>query len=227
MTSFLFTSENIAQTVTIFLHFVFAGIGSIVAYILRLIESTYDVGDILVWVFKIIPSYCLCDGIMYSAFKDTLNILRPSLKVDTLNIQGLGGDILIMMMHFVFWLIVLLAIELGAFNWVNKIMALLPKNKIEPKQDLDQDEDVIEEENRVEKADKKDLKVRVNKFRKIYPALFRKPVLAVERTSFGLEYGECFALLGVNGAGKSTTFKSLTCDTTPTSGEITIAGYDA
>ena len=49
-----------------------------------------------------------------------------------------------------------------------------------------------------------------------------KPFLAVERISFGLDYGECFALLGVNGAGKSSTFKSLTADTVPTEGEITI-----
>jgi len=50
--------------------------------------------------------------------------------------------------------------------------------------------------------------------------------MAVRQTSFGLDYGECFALLGVNGAGKSTTFKSLTRDTTPTTGEITIQGYN-
>jgi len=46
--------------------------------------------------------------------------------------------------------------------------------------------------------------------------------LAVENISFGLDYGECFALLGVNGAGKSTTFKALTADANPTEGEITI-----
>lgn len=56
--------------------------------------------------------------------------------------------------------------------------------------------------------------------------MFGEPFLAVERISFGLDYGECFALLGVNGAGKSTTFKSLTGDTTPTNGNITIAGFD-
>jgi ABC-type multidrug transport system ATPase subunit len=33
-------------------------------------------------------------------------------------------------------------------------------------------------------------------------------------------------LLGVNGAGKSTTFKSLTCEVQPTSGSIKIAGYN-
>lgn len=52
------------------------------------------------------------------------------------------------------------------------------------------------------------------------------PFLAVEKLSFGLSAGECFCLLGVNGAGKSTTFKSLTCEVKPTSGVIKIAGID-
>ena len=75
---------------------------------------------------------------------------------------------------------------------------------------MELDEDVVEEENRVANADKNQMNVRVNKFRKVYTSLFRKPIIAVEKTSFGLDYGECFALLGVNGAGKTTTFKSLT-----------------
>ena len=62
--------------------------------------------------------------------------------------------------------------------------------------------------------------------RKAYTTFLGDPFVAVEDISFGLNYGECFALLGVNGAGKSTTFKSLTADTEPTSGEITIAGYN-
>jgi len=60
--------------------------------------------------------------------------------------------------------------------------------------------------------------IRVSGFRKAYTTLLGKPFLAVERISFGLDYGECFALLGVNGAGKSTTFKSLTGDVLPTTG---------
>ena len=68
--------------------------------------------------------------------------------------------------------------------------------------------------------------VRVYNFRKAYTTWFGKPFLAVERISFGLDYGECFALLGVNGAGKSTTFKSLTRDIVPTNGQISIAGHN-
>ena len=44
--------------------------------------------------------------------------------------------------------------------------------------------------------------------------------------SFSLNIGECFALLGVNGAGKSTTFKSLTNEVVATSGLIKLGGYD-
>ena len=66
--------------------------------------------------------------------------------------------------------------------------------------------------------------IRVHNFRKAYTTLFGEPFLAVERISFGLDYGECFALLGVNGAGKTTLFKSLTKDIEPTEGEISISG---
>lgn len=53
-----------------------------------------------------------------------------------------------------------------------------------------------------------------------------KKLNAVNDLSFGLERGECFALLGVNGAGKSTTFKSLTNEVNPTKGSIKVMGFD-
>jgi len=49
---------------------------------------------------------------------------------------------------------------------------------------------------------------------------------AVDGATFGLEYGECFALLGVSGAGKTTTFKCLTGEIYPTKGQLTINGND-
>lgn len=71
---------------------------------------------------------------------------------------------------------------------------------------------MLDEEEKLKNNDAA-LPVKVVGFRKVYPALFRKGTVAVERTSFGLDYGECFALLGVNGAGKTTTFRALTSGT--------------
>ena len=64
--------------------------------------------------------------------------------------------------------------------------------------------------------------IRVCNFQKEYSQLCGAPVRAVKQASFALDYGECFGLLGVNGAGKSTTFKSLTREIIPTMGKITI-----
>ena len=216
--SFIFESENVGQTITIFLHFVFGGIGTIIVFILRIIESTSKVGDILAYVFKIIPSYCLTESIIYDAGKLAFTVTRPDLKRDSdwdLDLQG--GNVLALCVHFAFWNLVLIAIELGAFKWTSCFYNLASKNKIPRKniEDLDLDEDVVEEDHRIttmNEKDKKNMQIRVSAFRKIYPSIFRDPIKAVERTSFGLEYGECFALLGINGAGKSTTFKALTCE---------------
>ncbi|KAF8771560.1 ATP-binding cassette sub-family A member 3 like protein [Argiope bruennichi] len=49
---------------------------------------------------------------------------------------------------------------------------------------------------------------------------------AVNKLSFGVRKGECFGLLGLNGAGKTSTFKMITGDTSITSGEIYVDSFD-
>jgi ABC-type multidrug transport system ATPase subunit len=41
-----------------------------------------------------------------------------------------------------------------------------------------------------------------------------------------MEYGECFALLGISGAGKSTTFKCLTGELEADQGQLFVNGYN-
>jgi hypothetical protein len=137
VTSFIFTSENVAQTVTIFLHFVFAGIGAIVQYVLQIISSTFEIGDRLNWALKIVPSFCLTHPIIYSSGKERLFMLRPELKKDSdLDLSLIGGDILIMCIHFVFWTILLILIEVGAFNCFRGFLKVLKKNRIPLKTDI-------------------------------------------------------------------------------------------
>ena len=49
---------------------------------------------------------------------------------------------------------------------------------------------------------------------------------AVDEISFNVEKGEIFGFLGPNGAGKSTTIRCLMGFNRPTSGRITVFGYD-
>jgi ABC-2 type transport system ATP-binding protein len=47
---------------------------------------------------------------------------------------------------------------------------------------------------------------------------------AVDNVSFSVEDGELFSLLGVNGAGKTTIIKMLSCLIKPTGGDAIILG---
>ena len=51
-------------------------------------------------------------------------------------------------------------------------------------------------------------------------------VLAVDKISFTIRYGEIFGYLGANGAGKSTTIRMLCGILAPTSGTARVAGID-
>jgi ATP-binding cassette subfamily A (ABC1) protein 3 len=189
-----------------------------------MIESTQVMGDRVHWWGKMSPSFCLTNPIMYMSSKEQLFNKRPDLIVDSnLDVSLVGGEIYAMLGHAAGWTIILIIIEAGGFRWLDKLVTILPKNRIPPKDDIVLDEDVTEEEKRVTAT--LNLPVRIMNFRKIYPSVFRKPVVAVERASFGLDYGECFALLGVNGAGKTTTFRALTLGQGST-GTIMVAGRD-
>ena len=52
------------------------------------------------------------------------------------------------------------------------------------------------------------------------------PKVAVNGVSFTVEKGEVLGFLGPNGAGKSTTMRMLTGFIPPTSGEISVGGFD-
>ncbi|KAK2724560.1 phospholipid-transporting ATPase ABCA3-like [Artemia franciscana] len=61
----------------------------------------------------------------------------------------------------------------------------------------------------------------VRNLTKIYSGGF----LAVDNLSFGVRRGECFGLLGINGAGKTSTFKMLTGDEEVTGGDAFLENF--
>ncbi len=52
-----------------------------------------------------------------------------------------------------------------------------------------------------------------------------KNLIAVDKLNLEIRRGELFSLLGVNGAGKTTVIKMLTCLTQPSSGDAYVGGY--
>jgi len=85
------------------------------------------------------------------------------------------------------------------------------------------DKDIIEEEDRVSNLPVEGYPVRVYNVMKTFDTGVTK---AIKNISFGLDYGECFALLGVSGAGKSTLFKCMTGEIFPSAGELSLCGFD-
>ena len=52
-----------------------------------------------------------------------------------------------------------------------------------------------------------------------------KTLTAVNKLDLEIQQGELFSLLGVNGAGKTTAIKMLSCLTKPTEGDAMVGGY--
>ena len=294
VTSFLFKSDINAQIMTLFLHFVSGGLLAITVFIFQQIPILMQWGDCLRWACTIFPTFCVTNGILFSAAGESITssrvipkhidlpiplppILQPdddddvpiprTIPTEIWNWWNLKGDAVMLCIHFLFSLCLLMMIELELyhlFDWCPRISCRSCKKKDRRGPELIKDDDVIAEEMRVaaqtgefvsasqiEPQPKPTLNlsdnapsfaqssdsnaqrdptrldcIRVNNFQKEYNSSCGLPVKAVQQVSFGLDYGECFALLGVNGAGKSTTFKSLTREITPTTGDITIQGFD-
>ena len=135
-----------------------------------------------------------------------------------------GGDVMFLCIDFVFWWILVILFESGIQNYSCRRGRIVDNSR--RTENLKIDDDVLNEANRWDDIAPNECSVLVQRLRKVYGGIGSTPVIAVRDISFGLEYGECFALLGVNGAGKSTTFKSMTGDVTPSDGKIYIDGFD-
>uniref|UniRef100_A0A8B9LWB7 P-type phospholipid transporter n=1 Tax=Astyanax mexicanus TaxID=7994 RepID=A0A8B9LWB7_ASTMX len=85
----------------------------------------------------------------------------------------------------------------------------------------EEDEDVARERQRILGGGGHSDILELRQLTKVYK---RKQKPAVDRLCVGIPPGECFGLLGVNGAGKTSTFKMLTGDSVITGGEAYLAG---
>lgn len=125
ITAFFFTSDTVAQIMTLFVHFLLGGIMPIVIFVLQNIPSTADLGDSMRWWFTPIPTFCIGEGIIFSSTVTLLNISRNGLiaagfDVNTVDtnvyaLTNLTGNYIIMTATAIVCVLLLCVIEADIF----------------------------------------------------------------------------------------------------------------
>uniref|UniRef100_A0A8C1KJ38 Zgc:172302 n=1 Tax=Cyprinus carpio TaxID=7962 RepID=A0A8C1KJ38_CYPCA len=220
--SFIFSVPSTAYVVLTSIN-LFIGInGSVATFVLELFHLN-EVNRILKKVFLIFPHFCLGRGLidmaknqaMADAFQRLGNFTKSS-NLDPLSWDFVGKNLFAMAMEGIVFFIFTVLLQYKFFvNFSRWSGFVLPPLGTE-------DEDVARERDRVKSGRAVGDVLILKDLSKVYKA-GRKP--AVNRLCLGIPRGECFGLLGVNGAGKTSTFRMLTSDTRITYGEAFLSNH--
>uniref|UniRef100_A0A3Q2D7H1 P-type phospholipid transporter n=1 Tax=Cyprinodon variegatus TaxID=28743 RepID=A0A3Q2D7H1_CYPVA len=217
--SFVFSIPSTAYVVLTSVN-LFIGInGSIATFVLELFHLN-EVNRILKKVFLIFPHFCLGRGLIDMAKNQALadafqrlgmNTIKQTL--DPLQWDFVGKNLFAMAAEGVIFFIFTILLQYKFFIYYSR-PSLPPLGP--------EDEDVARERERVKSGKAHSDILTMIDLSKVYKA-GRKP--AVDRLCLGIPRSECFGLLGVNGAGKTSTFRMLTGDTQITHGEAFLSQH--
>ncbi|KAM6102210.1 ATP-binding cassette sub-family A member 13-like [Theristicus caerulescens] len=225
LVSRFFSSSDVAFISYISLNFVFGLCTMLVTLLPRLlniiskVQSFQNIYNILKWAFIVFPQFCLGQGLIELSYNQ--------IKFDLTSNFGIDSYVSPFEMNFLGWIFVEMALQ-GTLLLLLRLFLhwdLLQKPRgqcsinsmVSPSEDVDVE---MERQRLFGGRTVNDVLVLYN-LRKCYGA-FSKKNTAVESISLGIPRGECFGLLGTNGAGKSTTFKMLTGDIFPSAGRAVI-----
>ncbi|XP_055285242.1 phospholipid-transporting ATPase ABCA7 isoform X5 [Moschus berezovskii] len=248
--SFFFSVPSTAYVVLTCIN-LFIGInGSMATFVLELFsdQKLQKVSRILKQVFLIFPHFCLGRGLIdmvrNQAMADAFERLGEGHFQSPLRWEVVGKNLLAMFIQGPIFLLFTLLLQ--------HHNRLLPQPKLRLLPALgEEDEDVARERERVvQGATQGDVLVLRDLTKvgvgwgastdglgglhwpthfshglpssQVYPGQ-RTP--AVDRLCLGIPPGECFGLLGVNGAGKTSTFRMVTGDMLPSGGEAILEGH--
>ncbi|KPI83511.1 putative ATP-binding cassette protein subfamily A member 2 [Leptomonas seymouri] len=217
--SFACKMHSTAQNTVMLANFIAGFLLVLCVSMLSTIDSTKDVARVLRWIFRVVPSYCVGEGISNLAI----------LKLE----QAYGTDKTPWAMSVVGWPCAYMAAEVPFYVFVTlfidhpgrrqRAQRLFHNPDAEPEHINDEDEDLIAERKDIlENPERQSDLVRVVGLRKVYP----NGKTAVRNLTFGVHHGEVFGFLGTNGAGKTTTISILCQEFYPTSGHAAVCGND-
>uniref|UniRef100_A0A8B9CUN1 ATP binding cassette subfamily A member 13 n=1 Tax=Anser brachyrhynchus TaxID=132585 RepID=A0A8B9CUN1_9AVES len=225
LVSRFFSSSDVAFISYISLNFVFGLCTMLVTLLPRLlailskVQSLQYIYNILKWTFIIFPQFCLGQGLIELSYNQ--------IKFDLTSNFGIDSYVSPFEMNFLGWIFLEMALQGTVllllrlfFHWdlLQKPRGQCSLNStVSPSEDSDVE---MERQRLFGGRTGNDVLLLYN-LRKCYGG-FSKKNIAVENISLGIPRGECFGLLGTNGAGKSTTFKMLTGEIIPSAGRAVI-----
>lgn len=133
---------------------------------------------------------------------------------------GIGRNIVYSLIVGTGLLLLLFAIEYGLFQRI--IYKFTNRFAQAPYVAADEDQDVAEERRKIHNSNQMILQEYTLVLKDV--TKYYKNFLAVNGLCLGVKKYECFGLLGVNGAGKTSTFKMMTGDTKISYGDAWVNG---
>jgi hypothetical protein len=116
----------------------FAALIAIGVFILRIVKESENLGDKLSYIFKLVPSYAISDGLLYSFNRNELNKtrnyteadifladlknytlpLRTNISLASWDLPNIGGDLIALCGNAFVCTLLLVLIETGCFMWL-------------------------------------------------------------------------------------------------------------
>jgi len=230
--SFMFMSSASAQIAILSLVFLLGLLLSILGFVLRLLYHNLFMNH-LRYLFLLFPPYAFGEGlydiVLLSLF--SLVELKGGEQYHVFDNEVAGLPLKWLAVETVVYLALTILVDYLLntpliqnllCNWhARQMMQAYDSSK----EAQIEDEDVTQESQRLIQLGEDastDSVVLLKDLRKVYPG----GKYAVRGVSLGIPNGECFGLLGINGAGKSSTLAMLTGEFPPTMGEAFIAGLN-
>ncbi|XP_069915557.1 ATP-binding cassette sub-family A member 13 [Oryctolagus cuniculus] len=225
LTSGLFSSADVALISYISLNFIFGLCTMLMTTVPRLLaivskaQNLQNIYDVLKWAFTIFPQFCLGQGL--------IELCYNQIKYDLTHNFGVDSYVSPFEMNFLGWIFVELAVQ-GTVVLLLRI--LLHWDLLRPSRGpstlpstgrSSKDVDVWKEQLRVSEGRTEGDLLVLHNLSKRY-GNFCKKTSAVQGVSVAIPRGECFGLLGVNGAGKTTVFGMLTGEVGLSSGRALV-----
>jgi len=236
--SFMFESPSSCLLGITSMHFMSGFVFTVGSFVMGAIEETKAANDVLVEIYRLFPTFNFGEGLINLAALDFQNFLSGS-KANPFEWNTLGRPLVYMAAETVVLFLFTILLQSGliqvAYRRVkSSVMVRLGpvarrvRMYIRPQKDsiivqqAPEDEDVAMERQLIEEGDSHNsMTIITHKLRKEFGEK-----VAVKSLSMGVRKGECFGLLGVNGAGKSTTMSMLTGQFPPTSGWAKVMSKD-